>query len=269
MTAMIVRLDQSYPTLGGKLLRYDFFRPSTDEVLPLVVCIHGGGWISGDKSDMGEVARMFAELGFAAVCPQYRLAPLFTYPAAVDDILSFVRFCRTQAQDWKIDPDRIGAFGNSAGGHLAAMAGLLDHPPSDLGPPSGRVNAVVSLCGIFDLTEPDEKHFPISMAFLTQFLGSNYEGHEETWREASPIAHVDAAAVPFLVVHGRADDIVPVAQSRSFVSALNQAGVPVEYYELPGEGHAFSYPAWLDIERWSREFLEKTLRHGNRAKPSR
>ncbi|MFQ3587852.1 MAG: alpha/beta hydrolase [Fimbriimonadaceae bacterium] len=266
---MIVRLDQPYPTVGGKPLRYDFFRPTIDETLPLVVCIHGGGWISGDKGDMGEVARMFAESGFAAACPQYRLAPLFPYPAAVDDVLSFVRFCRTQAEEWKIDPDRIGSFGNSAGGHLAAMTGLLDHPPSEAnGGPSGRVDAVVSLCGIFDLTEPGERHFPISMAFLTQFLGSEFEGFESTWREASPLAHVDAEAAPFLVVHGSADDIVPVEQSRAFVKALEQAGVAVEYHELEGEGHAFGYPAWLEIQRWSTNFLEKNLRHGYRTKRS-
>lgn len=265
MTAMIVRLDQSYPTFDGTRLRYDLFRSPSDKPLPLVICIHGGGWISGDKSDMGEVARMIAQAGFAAACPQYRLAPLFPYPAAVDDVLSFVRFCRTQAEAWSIDPRRIASFGNSAGGHLAAMAGLLDRPPSDKGDgPSAKVDAVVSLCGIFDLTDPGEQHFPISIAFLTQFLGSSYEGHEATWREASPITHVGSHAAPFLIVHGDVDDIVPVTQSRTLAAALGKHGVPVVYRELPGEGHAFSYAAWSDILRWSTEFLEKTLQHGNR-----
>ena len=156
---MIVLPNQVYAEPGGIPLTFDFFRPDNG-VPPLLVFLHGGGWISGDKSMYREEAVWFAERGFACACISYRLAPLHPFPCAVEDALAFVRYARNEAEELQIDANRIGAMGNSAGAHLAAMLGVLPD----------RVQAVADVCGITDLTNPRDVHLPIAMAFLEQFM---------------------------------------------------------------------------------------------------
>src|SRR5688572_25691611 len=115
--------DEVYANVGSTGLRYDGILQE-DGSAPAIICIHGGGWVSGDRSDMHYVAEYFSNAGFAAFCPQYRLSPLYTYPAPLEDIASFIRYLREKADSLGILPDSIGVFGNSAGGHLAAMSGL-------------------------------------------------------------------------------------------------------------------------------------------------
>ncbi|MBX7133638.1 MAG: alpha/beta hydrolase [Fimbriimonadaceae bacterium] len=245
---MIVLPNQVYAEPGGIPLTFDFFRPDNG-VPPLLVFLHGGGWISGDKSMYREEAAWFAERGFACACISYRLAPLHPYPSAVEDALAFVRYARAEAEELQIDANRIGAMGNSAGAHLAAMLGVLPD----------RVQAVVDVCGITDLTNPRDVHLPIAMAFLEQFMGCSHDGNEAKWAEASPITHVNPASAPFLIIHGDMDDVVPLEQSRSFHSRLGQAGVSSELKIMPGEGHSFSWEAWVAIRELSLKFFEREL----------
>lgn len=249
---MRVLTDQTYAVADGVDLRFDLFRPDSDDVLPLVVVLHGGGWISGSKEDSRDLAISLAHQGFAAACPGYRLAPLHPYPAAVEDVREFVGFTRHQAADWGIDPNRIAVLGNSAGGHLAAMAGVS-------GEPSQRANAVVDLCGIADLTRPREQHFMIAWGFLEQFMGVPYDGHEATYQAASPLWQLQSGLPPFYVVHGEADDVVPVQQSDTFVAALRRLEVRVEYLRIPGEDHSFSRGSFPMIERGYVSFLREVF----------
>jgi acetyl esterase/lipase len=245
-------LNEPYGIAGGHKLHYDLFRPQGDATLPLVVCVHGGGWISGDKCDMHELARILVKNGFATACVQYRLAPLHPFPAPVEDVRAFVRHAREHAGPLGIDPGRIASLGISAGGHLAQMIGV--------GPDESRVNAVVNICGISDVTDPRAKHYPISWSFLDQFMGGlPFEGNEEAFRAASPVHQVDEGAAPALLIHGEDDDIVPVEQSRTLADALRQRNVPVRLEVFPGEGHGFSLDAWPRIEALSLEFLAERL----------
>jgi acetyl esterase/lipase len=244
--------DALYAEPGGIGLRYDFYRPDGPGPFPLVVCIHGGGWISGEKEQMHELIPFLAQMGFAAACPQYRLAPLHPFPAAVEDILSFVTFLRSRADELDLDPGRFASLGISAGGHLAAMAGLSRYADS-------RVQAVVDICGISDLTEPHAQHFPISHGFLEQFMGGPFEGNEETYRAASPIHQVAPGAPPFLLIHGNRDDVVPHEQSVAFERALQSAGAETELCILAGEGHSFTLEAWNRILELMGGFLQGRL----------
>jgi acetyl esterase/lipase len=254
-------LDQVYASPSGVPLKFDLLAPETDVRLPLVVCMHGGGWISGDKEDMHEIVSMLASNGYAAAAMQYRLAPLYPFPAAVQDAMTFIRHVRANAKDLNIDPGRIASMGNSAGGHLASMLGVLDRLPDDPPEiPSARVQAVVDLCGISDVNDPRVQHNPIAWSFLEQFMEVPYEGNEARYALASPISHVNAHSAAFLLVHGDADDIVPIDQSERMAAALRGHEVPVEYVRLPGEGHAFSYQVWPMIAQTTLDFLGKTLR---------
>lgn len=246
---MIVLPNQVYAEPGGLPLTYDLIRPETG-VLPLVVFIHGGGWISGDKTMYRDEAVWLAERGYACACISYRLAPLHPYPAAVEDVQAFVRHARATAEDLQIDPSRIASFGNSAGGHLASMLGVLL---------AERVNAVVDISGIADLSDPTDAHLPIAMAFLEQFMGCPFAGNEALWGEASPIKHVDEHACPFLIMHGDADDVVPFAQSEAFSAALAKAGVLQELVRMSGEGHSFTWEAWSQMRTTYVSFLGQVL----------
>lgn len=249
---MISILDQVYASAGGSELRYDLFRPDGAENTPLVICIHGGGWISGSKEDYREVAFALCQAGFAAAVPDYRLAPLHPYPAAVEDIATFVKFCRAHAAEWMIHADRIASFGNSAGGHLAAMAGFT----VDVG---ARVNAVVDISGLVDLRRPRDTHFPIAWAFLDQFLPVDWVGNEAIFEEASPICRIIPGAPPFLVIHGEQDDIVPVSVSDAFVGALKENGIAVEYHRYPLEDHNFTNGSWPQILATAIRFIRDRL----------
>jgi acetyl esterase/lipase len=246
--------DQTFACPGGISLKYDFFRPEGPDVsIPLIVCIHGGGWISGQKEDMHELAKLLVAKGYAAACPQYRLAPLHPFPAAVEDVYAFVTHARAEASSLGVDSTQFASLGISAGGHLACMAGLSAYSDS-------RVQAVVDVCGISDLTDPHGQHFPISLGFLEQFMAHPYEGNQELYEAASPIHQVKPGAPPFLIVHGDIDDVVPAGQSVALTEALKEAGSEAELHVFPNEGHSFSWEAWSKIEELTYGFLARTLR---------
>jgi len=252
---MIVRPDQVYAEPDGVPLRFDLFRKQNTETLPLVICIHGGGWISGSKEDVREVALLLASSGYAVACPNYRLAPLHPFPAAVDDIRAFVKTAKANASEWNIDPNRIAAFGHSAGGHLACMAGLSSED---------KVDAVITTSGITDLTAPREQHFAISWSFLEEFMGVPYEGNEQRYKDASPIYHVKRRVPPFLIIHGEMDDIVPVSQSEVLAAKLTENGGRHIFHRLPNELHSYSIDAWLKVEREVLTFLSDCFAHAYR-----
>jgi acetyl esterase/lipase len=253
-TVPVTALRERMTVPGRPELVFDFTRPATAAPAPLLVFVHGGGWISGDLTMYADEAVWAAEQGMASACISYRLAPLHTFPAAVADVQAFMRHAATASKELGIDPTRVVVVGNSAGGYLAAMAGLCPH---DFGTDGAAVrpSAVVSLSGISDLRDPDMASEPIAMTFVEQFMGGTFAELQESYGLASPVAYVDRGSPPFLVVHGDDDEIVPVAQSRQLVAALRAAGVETTYHELPGEGHSYSYPAWLGIRDLILEFV--------------
>ncbi len=252
----MLQIEPVYASPNGIPLRYDFIRPASNTPSPLIVFIHGGGWISGDKADLGDVASSFVQKGYAAALIQYRLAPLHPFPAAIEDVQAFVRYAREHAGELGIDPKRIASLGSSAGGHLAAMAGVTD---AVVGGTSSRVNVVVDYCGLTDLRDYRDHHYPISWSFLEQFLPEPYEGNNEMQLLASPIALVTAASVPTFIAHSEQDDIVPISQSESFASALNSNKVPCRFLRVPGHGHGFTLEAWPSVEIATLEFLKEHL----------
>jgi acetyl esterase/lipase len=242
--------DISYDAPCGLPIHLDLLVPESDRPVPVVLMIHGGGWISGDRTMVHDEARWLAPQGFACACVDYRLAPLHPYPAAVEDVRSAIRFLRGAAPEYGLDAGRVAALGHSAGGHLALTAALT-------GAQEERADAAIAMCPITDLTDPRAQHLAIAWSFLEQFMGGAFEQQPERWREASPIAHASDGASPVLLVHGENDDVVPVAQSRALAQALRKAGRDVTLLELLGEMHAFSMPAWLRIRDAYLAFLRR------------
>jgi acetyl esterase/lipase len=242
--------DRIFASPDGVDLRMDIFYPGTPGPHPVVLCIHGGGWISGSKEEYAPVAEEFARRGFAGAACEYRLAPLYPFPAAVQDVRAAVRFLRQEADALGTRPDAVFAFGNSAGGHLSSFLALSPEPTE-------RVNAAVNVSGLTDLTNPDEQHAPIAHDFLQQFVGAPYVGNEERWIEASPYHNIIADAAPVLNIHGALDEIVNPSQSVRFHEALKAAGARSELLLLEGEGHSFTPEAFEQILERSAAFFRE------------
>jgi acetyl esterase len=230
--------------VAGVPLLADAYVPSTASTRrPAVVLIHGGGWVGGLRTSIGEEAGWLAERGFVAFTVDYRLAPGHRFPAAVDDVARFVRWLRKTAQvkEFGIDPKRIGALGSSAGGHLAAMLGTMGEGSRRRG---ARLAAVVSWSGPMDLTDVNAVYGGES---VTEFLGCAPPAADclPTARDASPVTHVDRTDSPVLLFTADAE-IVPFTQAQRMDAALTRAGVEHDLVVYAGAVHAqdFRAEAW-------------------------
>lgn len=265
--------DVTYATMDGQPQRLDVAWPRGDGSYPLVVLIHGGGWSGGDKSSYHHAMRLLAGQGYAAATVNYRLAaaPRNTFPAAVEDVRCAVRWLRARAADYRIDASRVAALGSSAGGHLAAMLGTAaDVEGLDGSCPlrgvSPAVSAVVAIAGPQDIRVAG----PLDSGqrwMVENFLGARPEDAMDRALLASPAVHVSAGDPPFLLIHGTADDVVPIQQSRSMRDTLRAAGVPATLIELSGVGHTFGEfsadPRFRTSTCTTLAFLREQLRPGS------
>ena len=268
MTQACVDEDRAvaYGSVADEPLLLDVHRPPARATpRPAVVHVHGGGMWTGSRADMADPARQLARAGYVAFAVDYRLvdaaAGRHRWPAQLDDVQRAVRWVRANAARYGVDPGRVGAYGWSAGGQLAALLGTRDTraetDPALADWPS-RVECVVALAGDVDLaayTRPPALHEVVAL------LGGTPAEVPERYRDASSLSWIDARTAPFLVVHGARDDVVPVGQSRRLVSALRAAGVEVEYVELPDASHGDL--AWSRVGPAALAFLGRHLRPGD------
>lgn len=240
---------------------------------PAIVVIHGGGWLEGDKSSFSTPGHKvpgniidFARLGFVAVTINYRLSGEAPFPAALDDCRTAVRWLRAHARDYHVDPERIGAYGNSAGGHLALMLALADkqvdrEKDAPWQEHSSLVQAAVSDSGPLDLTFQYEQG--ALRTVVEKFMGGPPEGARAAdYKRASPMTYVAKDTPPLMLIYGVVDNQVPVETADRFVLALEQAGQKdVSYHRLAAVDHC---PYSLIRVPWLRpvvdEFFDRTLR---------
>lgn len=242
---VIVVEDEQYGIAGGADLLLDVCLPPEgttphDTLRPAIVSIHGGSWSRGDKADpqWRNACEWLASDGFVVFSLNYRLAPEWTYPAQPDDIRAAVAWIRDPAQTERfgIDPARVGAFGGSAGGSLAALLGTEGTGPLTDGT---RVAAVAELSGPVDLTGSPASG-PVSpklAAVVGGYLGCQDPAACEAAASASPLLAVDPTDPPFFLGHAT-NEVIPLEQSRTFAAALEAAGVPVELTVVGGALHS-------------------------------
>jgi acetyl esterase/lipase len=237
-TVTLIR-DVEYGKGGDSPLLLDIYIPDIPAATPMpaIVYIHGGGWEGGDKypSRVG----MLAEIGFFCISINYRLSGETRFPAAVEDCKCAIRWLRANAEEYDIDPDRIGVWGGSAGGHLSMMVGCTDaggelEGSGGWGEYSSRVQAVCSYYGPADLTK---LYIPSQCCNL---IGYTLEERPDLYEAASPISYVSAGDPPLLMVHGSADFVVPYSQSEIMQQAYKKAGLEVELVRVIGGGHGFN-----------------------------
>jgi acetyl esterase/lipase len=230
--------DLAYVPKGHKRQKLDLFIPENGKApLPLIVWIHGGAWKYGSKEYCPPLP--WVEKGYVIASINYRLCQHAYFPAQIEDCKAAVRWLRAHAREYRIDPDRIVAWGDSAGGHLASLLGTAgDIPDWEQGNPVGssRVQVVIDWYGRANLacvsTDPAYADSPIAM-----LLGGSGPEVKDQAEDASPIHYVSKNDPAFLIMHGDKDGVVPVEQSLAFTSALKAAGVKVKLVVLRGAGH--------------------------------
>jgi acetyl esterase/lipase len=239
--------------------------------LPLIIWVHGGAWLGGSKAN--PPALQFLSRGYAVASINYRLSQHAPFPAQIEDCKSAIRFLRAHAKEYNIDPERIGVWGESAGGHLVALLGTSggnvplagDHPQN--ANQSDRVQCVVDFFGPTDLLQipamagPDVKYdFNGPNSLLTRFLGGPMNTKQHLATIANPITHISKDDPPFLIVHGTADPIVPIGQSKILNDALKKAGIESEMISVKGAGHGVGIYGDKEVSAKVKAFFDKHLK---------
>ena len=239
--------DIEYAKPDGKPQLLDLFVPEkAGGPLPLVIWVHGGCWSMGNKQWQPIPALSMTAHGYAVATINYRLSGEAKWPAQIHDCKAAVRFLRAHARDYHLDPERFGAWGSSAGGHLVAMlgtAGGVKELEGDLGNPgvSSRVQAVCDWFGPSDFLTIGK--FPSNIKHDSadgpegKLFGKPIHENEAMAKQASPTTYITKDDPPFLVMHGDKDMTVPYSQSEELAAALKKAGVWVKFITVPGGGH--------------------------------
>ncbi len=234
--------DIIYCTMDGVPLKMDLYYPENSQTTSQVlVYVHGGSFTGGDKRTGSGIIDipMMTSRGYAVAAINYRLMPAHPFPAEVQDAKCAIRFLRAHAEEYRLRTDKIGIWGGSAGGHLAAMVGLTngeaDFEVGEYLEHSSRVDAVVEMFGPTDLTMP--------MGWLQRMLLRRAFGTDdpqaEVLQKASPVQYIQADAPPFLILHGEQDSAVPLEQAQVFYQKLVERGDTVSLLTVKNANHNF------------------------------
>ena len=246
-------------------LKLDLIYPEdmTGKVYPCVVWICGGAWLRMDKSAHLAYLSKLADKGFVVASVEYRTSNEGAYPMPIQDVKAAIRYLRAHADRYRIDPQHIGAMGESAGGYLTCMAALDQDKKLDTGEYLEYSSQVQAACPWYPPT--DASHFPYddvekaAMSSESLLMGFNVMTHPQEAYENSPVSKVTPDAPPFLLIHGTKDSTVPFSQSEELYDALEAAGCDVTLLALDGAEHAdlmfFQDEVWQQIIA----FFKRTL----------
>jgi acetyl esterase/lipase len=258
--------DIEYSNPDDQHLQLNLARPKTGEgPFPAVLCIHGGGFRAGTRDGYDSLCIQLAKRGYVAATITYRLSPKYKFPAAVHDTKAAVRWLRANAATYKINPDKIGVTGGSAGGHLAQFLAVTAHVPEFEGTggnpeQSSSVACVVNFFGPSDFAKSYGKSVDAAVV-LPMWLGGNLDTARELHIRASPLNWVTPDAAPTLCVHGTLDNYVAYEQAVWIVDRLKAAGVEASLVTLKGAGHGFRGDDAKTADKALFEFLDKKLKN--------
>lgn len=240
---------------GGLL--FDLYRPSVDHPVPVILWLHGGGWFTGDRTLAPDLSQVAAQTGYAVASIDYRLSGQALFPAQLHDVRSAVRFLRSNASLYDLDPKAICVWGASAGGHLAVLTGLtgpIGQLPGEDDPGDAAVAAVAasySPIDLVDIVEQAAERLPGTEPVSSpeaRLIGGHPAQHPRAAKYASPLNWITPLAPPIQLSHGLADPLVPYRQSVRMHEALIAAGTTSELYLVDEYKHGFLNPAGrLDV----------------------
>ncbi len=239
-----------YNTNGFRPLHLDAYYSNNKSINPAVVLIHGGGWKSGNKSQMESMGLAMAEKGYSCFAVEYRLSPEAIYPAAVHDIKEAIQFIRKNANLYNVDESKVAIAGCSSGGQLAALIGTTNTISET------AVQAIVDMDGILAFKHPDSEEGKVA----SLWLGGDNESKPEIWKEASALTHVNSKTPPILFInsdkprfHAGRDDMIAI---------LNHFAIYNQVITIPNAPHSFwFYEPWFNTTiDYSVQFLDKVFK---------
>lgn len=264
--------DIEYRRIQGKKLLMDLYVPAGTASHPVILWIHGGMWQVGDNKRPPPVSLM-TDHGFIIGSITYRFSQEALFPAQLLDCKAAVRWLRQHAEAYRINPEQIGAWGASSGGHLAALLGTtgdldLFELSEEASIYSCRVQAVCDWYGPTDFLQMDRYAPPDSQlphdapdSPESLLIGGPIQEHKEKAQHANPITYISPDNPPFLIMHGDQDTFVPIHQSQLLTNALQQAGIEVTFHKLVGTGHGgrnFYTPEILEmVVHFFSEYLKQ------------
>ena len=234
--------DLTYLTVNGHESKLDIYRrrgPGGPD--PVLIYMHGGGWVSGHKGDGMMYTLAWLQMGWDVINVEYRLAAVAPAPGAVEDCLCALRWIVSHSAQYQIDPSRIVVMGDSAGGHLALMTGMapvsagLDRPCNPSGDaPIPKVAGIVNWYGITDVTDllKDPQHREGTLQWF-----ANVANREDLARRVSPVTWVRSDLPPIITIHGDSDPSVPYRQALELRDALNAVHARNELITISGGKH--------------------------------
>ncbi len=258
--------DIEYGQAGGVSLKLDVSVPEGAGPFPVAILVHGGGWGSGDKANVGvvgggaDVSPWFSTLTdakFTWFSINYRLAPAHRWPAQIEDVQAAIRWVKAHAAEYKGDPKRIALFGHSAGGHLSMLAGMIAESDT-------RVQALVGYAPVTDFEYELPVRQGVSLGLRNMFNVPEQPNAQSlaVLRANSPINHVKPGLPPVLLLHGDGDKTVPYPTSVNLQARLRAAGVRCDLITLPGAPHGLlTWEKFLpDYKRQLVDWLRENLK---------
>jgi len=258
--------DVTYAKYGDRTLEMDIYRPKGAwGELPAIVCVHGGGWGKGSKVNHEKPAQALAARGFVTATISYRLSGEKPFPAQIQDCKAAVRFLRANAKEYGIDPDKIGAIGHSAGGHLVALlatAGEVKELEGEGGNAgfSSAIQAAVPMGAQTHLMSERNREKSKEAEIWQKFLSGSQEEQPETYRLASPLEHLEKSDPPCWFITGEKDD--PSTHADEFRRQMGELGIESHLTVIEGAPHPFTVQqVWFDqMMETAGPFFEKTLK---------
>lgn len=267
--------DIAYVPDGDEAQKLDLYLPekAADKPLPLVVHIHGGGWIGGSKYPCA-VAPMVLR-GYAVASVEYRFSQKAKFPAQIQDCQAAIRWLRAHAKEYNLDTEHVGVVGGSAGGHLSALVGTAGGKNAfpKIGGNEEQSDRVQAVCDIFGPSDfstvvqqaADDKNVKNIFEFNTpkdpysQLIGTKLDDKPKA-EAVSPVHYVSKDNPPFVILHGTHDTLVPYAQSEELAAALKEKGVTVWLQKLPGAGHGGPGFGKSAVVQLMQNFFDKFLK---------
>ena len=239
-----------YQSIDDQELKCDIYTPVGEGPFPAILAVHGGAWRQGSKFALIRHAWKMAQAGYVVVAINYRHAPKHPFPAQIHDCKHAIRWMKSRASEMKIAPDKIGAFGYSAGGHLVSLLGTSDADDGLEGEVTpemekfdSRVQAVAAGGAPCEFSFIDD-----DSRVLSYWLGGSPQQKPDAFRAASPTTYVTADDPAFFFFHGTSDLIVPASSSRALHETLEKSGVSTQHFTAKGSGHfsTFSDIGWME-----------------------
>lgn len=254
-------LDIVYNSLDSRELHLDAYYKKGKKPQPAVILIHGGGWKSGNKSQMKIFAQEIASKGYSCFSIEYRLSPEAQFPAAIFDVKNAIKYIKANAKKFNVNPDKVAVLGCSSGGQMAALIGTTNNN-LEFESPSGinenaSVQAIIDLDGILAFKHPESEEGKVA----SLWLGGSFDEKPEIWKQASALNHVSASTPPILFINS---DMTRFHAGRTdVISKLNSYKIYSEVKNISNSSHSFWFfnPWFQPMVKYTVDFLDKIFKN--------